>query len=137
MDRKIHLKGFSFARQSRAWLTLAAGEADAVYGDSFVRDGAAVRRIGNNVSLVFDNMDFGAGGRAALEITGSTPLDLNPIQVRFSGAEGELSTQECPFQGSGAQRFELEIPAGASAVTFVFLPGCDFDFERFRFIREE
>ncbi|MBR1822585.1 MAG: glycoside hydrolase family 2, partial [Clostridia bacterium] len=135
MDRKIHLKGFSFARLSRAWLALRAGEADAVYGDSFVRDDGAVRDIGNNVSLVFGGMDFESGGRARLNISGHTPLAANPIQVRIVDARGEIAVQECLFRGGapGEQQFELAVPTGVCTVTFVFLPGCRFDFESFRF----
>ena len=136
MDRKIHLKGFVFARQSRAWLPLCAGDADAIYGDSFQRSGGAVKGIGNNVSLLFGNMDFGEGGPVKLTLTGHTPLAVNPVQLRFESAGGATSVAECLFKGeaeSGAQRFELEAPAGVCTVTFVFLPGCRFDFEGFRF----
>ena len=59
---KVHIKGFTFTRHSRAWDTLAAGACDAVYGDSFTRDGSRVLGIGNNVSLLFDRMDFGETG---------------------------------------------------------------------------
>jgi len=135
MDRKIHLKGFRFIRQSRAWLPLRAGEADAIYGDSFMRSGAAVREIGNNVSLVFRNMDFGKGGPVRLTLEGSTPLEVNPIRLRVENEAGDARIAECPFAGNGpaSQSFELEAPGGVCAVSFVFLPGCRFDFEGFRF----
>ncbi len=135
LKRKVHMKGFSFTRQSRAWLPLAAGDADAVYGDSFTRDGSAVREIGNNVSLVFEDMDFGPGGLVALTITGGTPLEANAVQVRF----WDGSVQQCAFAGGGpaAQRFEIVAPEGCGAVSFVFLPGSRFDFEGFRFERIE
>ena len=54
LNVKVHIKGFTFTRHSRAWDTLAAGACDAVYGDSFTRDGSRVLGIGNNVSLLFD-----------------------------------------------------------------------------------
>ena len=41
LDRKIHMKGFRFAKQEKAFTKLFAGEADAVYGDSFERKGTA------------------------------------------------------------------------------------------------
>lgn len=136
MDRKIHLKGFRFIRQSRAWLPQRAGDADAVYGDSFIRSGGAVKEIGNNVSLVFRGMDFGEGGPVRLTITGHTPLMSNPVQVRFEDGAGETTVAECPFAGGdapGAQTFGLTAPKGLCDVTFVFLPGCRFDFEGFQF----
>ena len=131
MAHKIHMKGFSFTRQSRAWLPMAAGEADRVVGDSFTRQGGAVLGIGNNVSLTFEHMDFGPGGPVCLTLEGRTPLAVNPVLVRF----GDATAQECPFTGDGpaAQTFELNAPAGECAVAFLFLPGCQFDFDRFVF----
>lgn len=131
MAHKVHMKGFSFTRQSRAWLPMPAGAADLIVGDSFTREGTAVRGIGNNVSLTFEHMDFGPGGPVRLTIEGRTPLGVNPVLVRF----GDAPAQECPFagEGPGAQTFRLDAPAGECAVAFLFLPGCQFDFERFAF----
>ena len=138
MTRKLHLKGFQFTRQSRAWLPLMAGEADAVYGDSFTRNGAAVRGIGNNVTLLFENMDFEGAEAAALAITGATPLEVNSVQLRLTDADGRTLVQECPFRGDGGrtQRFQVRTLPGVCSAAFVFLPGCQFDFEGFRFERE-
>ena len=135
LNHKIHMKGFSFARQSRAWLPLRAGDADEVYGDDFTRDGGAIRGIGNNVSIVFRDMDFGGARRARLAIVGATPLDVNPVQVRVCGLSGGEVLLECPFAGAGGreQAFETDLPGGVCNVTFVFLPGSRFDFERLQF----
>ena len=137
MTCKLHLKGFCFARQSRAWLPLSAGSADAIYGDSFTRDGGAVRDIGNNVILRFDGMDFGDARDARLTIVGSTPLEQNPVQVRIANAAGETLVAQCSFLGGapGPQRFDVRVLPGECSVTFVFLPGCQFDFEAFQFER--
>ena len=135
IDRKIHLKGFSFTRQSRAWLPLAALEADAVYGDSFIRRENCIADIGNNVSLVYESMDFGSRKKALLTIDGATPLGENPITVRFQNEKGEALTALAQFKGIGrsTQTFEVEILPGVCTVSFVFLPGCQFDFYGFRF----
>ena len=138
LSGKIHLKGFSFTRQSRAWLPLRAGDADAVYGDQFERRGGAVLGIGNNVTLLFRDMDFGEARRVRLTIAGRTPLDVNAVQVRISRGQGEVLAQECRFAGSEAtveRAFGLDVPGGACEVAFVFLPGSRFDFEGFRFER--
>lgn len=139
LEHKIHMKGFSFARQSRAWLHLAAGDADEVYGDDFTRDGGAIRGIGNNVSIVYRDMDFGDARRARLMLAGATPLDVNPVQVRVSGASGGETLAECPFAGAGGreQAFDLALPGGVCNVTLVFLPGSRFDFEALRFSRAD
>ena len=138
MNRKIHLKGFSFTRQSRAWMELTTLQADAVYGDSFTRTHDCIAGIGNNVSLVYENMDFGSAEHAQLTIDGYTPLPENPITVRFQNEEGESLTALTQFKGveRGKQIFQVDVLPGACTVTFVFLPGCQFDFYGFSFRRE-
>lgn len=138
MDRKIHLKGFSFTKQSRAWMELSTLQADAVYGDSFIRTEDGIYGIGNNVSLVYDNMDYGDAKTALLTIDGCTPLTENPITVRFQNEAGETLTTLAQFKGMtrGKQTFAVEVLPGMCTVSFVFLPGSQFDFFGFRFCKE-
>ena len=135
MDRKIHLKGFSFTRQSRAWLKLSALEADELYGDDFTRTETQVAGIGNNVTLIYRNMDFGAGGAVRLTLRGATANPVCSVNVRVTDAAGVQTTQMCAFtrEGGEAQRFDLTVPAGVCGVAFVFLPGAQFDFTDFQF----
>ena len=135
MREKVHLKGFRFERQKRATALLHAGEADHVYGDSFRLDGNAVRDIGNNVSLRFDEMDFGPACECTLMIRGETDLDVNPVTVIISGDNGESIRETADFSGRNGkeQFFKVRIPGGMCSVTFVFLPGSHFHFEAFRF----
>lgn len=138
MTEKVHLKGFSFARQSRAWVRQSTLAADAVYGDSFTRTAEGIEGIGNNVSLVYGGMDFGDATSARLTIEGATPLEMNPVNVRIENAAGESETQMCSFrrtEGRDAQTFEVKLLPGECTVSFVFLPGCQFDFYGFRFER--
>ena len=77
-------------------------------------------------------MDFGTEGTDSIVICGRTPLQHNTIQLRFSNGE----TQVLPFPHSGAyreMRFPIQKVTGEQKVTFVFLPGCNFDFKWFRF----
>lgn len=138
MNRKIHLKGFSFTKQSRAWMPLSALAADAVYGDSFTRKDDCIADIGNNVSLVYENMNFGACAQAKLTIDGVTPLSENPITIRMQNEAGESVTSLAQFKGTkrGEQSFTVEVLPGVCTVSFVFLPGCQFDFYGFRFSQE-
>lgn len=136
--QKIHIKGFSFTRYEKAWLTLWAGEADAVYGDSFTRTRKAVEEIGNNVSLVFTDMDFSDTGAGKIMIRGRAKKGSNTIHVRFSNGKEEIKQiVEFPACENYEERcFELNRVKGRWEVTFVFLPGSSFDFEWFRFISE-
>lgn len=132
---KIHVKGFVFAAPQKAFARLSALDNSRIYGDAFQIEADAVTGIGNNVSLEYDNMDFGERGFSSLTICGRTPLDKNTIHVRYSGADGEIK-QIAEFARSedySEQTFRLESVKGMHKVTFVFLPGSCFDFKWFRF----
>jgi beta-galactosidase len=134
---KMHIKGFSFARRNRAFERNDAASCDHVYGDTFTVAGGAVEEIGNNVSLVFGGMDFGAEGASRIVVCGRSPIDRNTIHIRFAGPDGE-TTQAIEFTASDGyeeRAFDLEPVRGACDVTFVFLPGSRFDFGWFRFGR--
>ena len=133
---KFFLKEFHFTRQEKAYARLYALTDGVTYGDSFVRTADAIEQIGNNVSLEFSDMNFGEMGTDSIVICGRTPLQQNTIQLRFTDG----ATQVLPFPHSEEYlelRFPLEKVTGDQKVTFVFLPGCNFDFKWFRFEKSE
>lgn len=132
---KVHIKGFVFTQYAKAWQWLAAEEADAVYGDSFRRAGNAIEQIGNNVSLVFREMDFGKTPAKGIVIKGRTGNGANTIHVRFANGMEEIKQiLEFPESADYTEaEFALEPVDGKWDVTFVFLPGSSFDFDSFRF----
>ncbi|MCM3204132.1 glycoside hydrolase family 2 TIM barrel-domain containing protein [Paenibacillus illinoisensis] len=135
LKQKIHIKGFSFERQSRAFEQNTAASCDHLYGDTFSIQDEYVEGIGNNVSLEFENMDFTAEGTSKLVIYGRSPIDKNTIHIRFAGENGQ-SNQLVEFthsEGYEERVFELEQVSGVQKVTFIFLPGSQFDFGWFRF----
>lgn len=135
LKQKIHIKGFSFERQSRAFEQNTAASCDHLYGDTFSIQDEYVEGIGNNVSLEFENMDFTAEGTSKLVIYGRSPIDKNTIHIRFAGEAGQ-SNQLVEFmhsEGYEERVFELEQVSGVQKVTFIFLPGSQFDFGWFRF----
>ncbi len=137
LRRKAHIKGFSFTRPDKARAKIGALENDAVYGDRFtpVPERNAIEGIGNNVSLEYRDMDFGEIGCSRLTIYGRTPLERNSINIRLDGSEGQR-TQIVEFERAEAyteRSFTLEPIRGNQTVTFVFLPGCEFDLGWFRF----
>lgn len=136
LRRKIHLKGFQFKQPDKAFQRLSALDHDDIYGDSYTITADAITDIGNNVSLVFDDMDFGENGATKLVISGQSPLDKNTLHVLFKGADGE-SRQIVEFAYSEdycEREFTLEPITGVQTVTFVFLPGSQFDFKWFQFV---
>ena len=139
MKDKIHMKGFRFEKQVNAYIRHTAGSADAIYGDSFRREGESVKEIGNNVTLSWTEMDFAGAGEVVLEIEGSTPLPVNTVSIRIRNGSGDETVSAAEFAGDGekTQRFRLKAPAGNCTVSFIFLPGSSFDFNAFRFCRSE
>ena len=135
MRDKVHMKGFSFKKQERAFIAHEAGSADSIYGDQFRPEGGAVKGIGNNVTMTWADMDFGGEEELWLELDGSTPLSVNSVTVRIRNGAGEERTSAADFKGPGPskQRFRVKAPGGSCSVSFVFLPGSSFDFNRFRF----
>jgi len=136
-QRKAHIKGFCFKKLEKAYETIYATENDQIYGDSFTVNKDAVEKIGNNVSLEFEGMDFGEEGFKKLIICGHSPIDKNTIHVRFLGENGE-EKQMAEFlysEGYVEREFALSSVTGLNKVTFVFLPGSNFDFKWFRFER--
>ncbi len=140
LQGKVHIKGFSFLRYDKAFSRIEAGECNQVYGDSFVREGDAIRGIGNNVTLVYENMDFGEEGADRLTIWGGTPLPQNTIHIHFTDGQGQVQSRMVEFAGgAGAdgevcrRTFAIERLRGRGRVEFLFLPGSHFDMQAFQF----
>lgn len=134
-DRVIY-GGFSFEQIDRAFDENFPAECDEVYGDEFTKQGRSIVKIGNNVLLTWKALDFGADGAGSVVISGATPKEENPIQLRYTPAGGEQSAMFLNFAHSSEvtqQRFEIPRLTGVNDVSFVFLPGTKFDFISFRF----
>ncbi|MEH7416906.1 glycoside hydrolase family 2 TIM barrel-domain containing protein [Neobacillus drentensis] len=137
LQKKVHIKGFSFEKQNRAFERNLAAESDHIYGDTFTVNENKVEGIGNNVSLEFEQLDFNGEGATKLVVFGRSSIDKNTIHIRFANEAGE-SNQLVEFTQSDNYEervFELERITGIQKVTFIFLPGSNFDFGWFRFER--
>ncbi|MBQ8315391.1 MAG: DUF4982 domain-containing protein [Lachnospiraceae bacterium] len=134
-EHKIHLKGFVFTKKEKAFETLSVKENTSIYGDTFTVEEDAITGIGNNVTVVFEDMDFGKNGTTKLTICGKSRLPVNSIHVRFNTEDGDVN-EVAEFAGSAEyteRTFNFGKVTGKATVNFVFLPGCDFDFKYFRF----
>ncbi|MGN1148503.1 MAG: glycoside hydrolase family 2 TIM barrel-domain containing protein [Lachnospiraceae bacterium] len=135
-DQRYFIKGFSFTKPEKAYEKLYATEYNNLYGDTFTVKEDAVEGIGNNVSLEYENMDFGEKGFTQITICGRTKLPANSIHIRFFAESGEAVNQLVEFPHSEEYTevtFPLQSITGKNKVIFVFLPGCDFDFKWFQF----
>ena len=83
-------------------------------------------------------MDFGDHGTAEIVVKGKTPNLRNTMQIRFTAQDGTETIQLAEFTCSDKpteQSFKLERVTGLKTVQFVFLPGSNFDFSWFQFLR--
>lgn len=134
-EDKIHLKGFVFAKKEKAFEMLSAKENTSIYGDTFTVEEDAITGIGNNVTVVFEDMDFGEAGTTKVTVCGKSNLPMNTIHVRFNTENGDVN-EVAEFAGSAEYTeriFTFPKVTGKATVNFVFLPGCEFDFKWFRF----
>jgi beta-galactosidase len=135
LNRRLNLKGFEFKKPIKAYEQLSALENNNIYGDNFMITDEAITHIGNNVTIVFDDMDFGSEGFKKLVLCGCSHIENNTIHVRFQGEEGNVNQiAEFKYSEDYVEReYELSSVTGKQQVTFIFLPGSDFDFKYFRF----
>ena len=135
MTEKVHMRGFIFEKQSRAFIPQNAADADSIYGDQFVIEDGAVKNIGNNVSLLFKNMDFGGNEEAELTIDAETPLEANAITVRMTNNEEKTLNELVSFTGTErhTQSFRIPVTPKMTEVAFVFLPGSNISLYRIKF----
>ena len=132
----LYFHGFYFDQTKKALSKLRALDANVVAGDSFTKTAKAVEHIGNNVNLDFENMDFGEEGATKITICGKSNTENNSINIKFFDKDGNSTTQLIEFTHTDSYQektFDLEKIAGKGKISFVFLPGCNFDFEWFKF----
>ena len=139
LHQKIHLKGFVFRKYPKAFECLYANESEAIYGDQMRVTEKGVMDIGNNVTLEFSDMDFGSDGTDKICICGRTQNEKNTIHIRFFDGEKEnRQIIEFPQEDEFTmQEFKIESVFGLQQVSFIFMPGSQFDFYSFQFLKKE
>ena len=130
VNRKIHLKGFWFTKKEKAYTQLSATSFTQVYGDSYQVEAHAITGIGNNVTIEFSGMQMSeepvqllVHGRSLINNTIHLKFDDGQSQILEFKACEDYTTQHFLVSGKATEK-----------VSFVFLPGSNFDFANFRFI---
>lgn len=134
----IHIKGFVFTAYQKAFSRIDAAEYSRIYGDSFRVKEHAVTEIGNNVTIEYDNMQFGEEGTASITLWGRSPLPGNTIHILFTPDQGEPVRRVLEVKGTkdyAPQTIAFEPLRGNGKAAFIFLPGSHFDLESFCFLR--
>jgi len=137
--QKVHIKGFQFTHFEKAFQQFPAADNDGLYGDSFaVREGA-VEGIGNNVTIVWKDMDFGVQGARNVALCWRSKRQSNSIQFMFSGEPENRRMIEVGSAPGYPEYMEAvfslgEAVSGSHTVSLVFLPGCEIDLAWVKFI---
>ncbi len=135
--RKVHVKGFRFARWPTASRKTPATAYERIYGDSFSVESDAVTGIGNNVSIEFGSMDFGETGLGAVALRWRSKNEGNPVQAILSDDDGTTRIM-IPAGRADDWREETfplgETLRGVRSFTLSFLPGCSIDLAWFKFL---
>ena len=135
-ETDLYLHGFYFDKSPKAYAQLRALDANLIAGDAFTRTEAAVEGIGNNVNLDFADMDFGDREATSITICGKSNTENNTINIKFFAEDGNSTTQVIEFahtEDYEEKTFQLQPVTGRQKISFVFLPGSNFDFKWFRF----
>lgn len=133
---ELVFQGFYFDKTLKAFSKLRALDADSVTGDSFTKTDENIEGIGNNVNIDFSNMDFGEKGAEKLTICGKSNTENNTINIKFFGENGVNKTDAIEFSHTEKyeeKTFNIKKITGKNMLSFVFLPGCNFDFKWFKF----
>ncbi len=134
-----HFKGFSFKKIHKAYERLSILDCDQFYGDSFQKETWGMSHIGNNVTFRFENMDF-IDTVDKIMIKGRSNIDKNSIRLQSTDKEGIQQIQTLEFTHGEELKetiFNIEPIKGETVMEFIFLPGSDFDFSDFRFIKKD
>lgn len=131
---RISLKGFSFKKYGKAYETNLAVNNNFITGDTYTVTGDSIEHIGNNVCIEFDDMDFN-DGISAITVCGRSNNSLTSMHILFTDESGQKNRlAEIEYSEEyGEYRIPLQSPVFNGKVSFVFLPGTDFDFKWFRF----
>lgn len=145
-SRKVHIKGFSFTYFEKAYGRLWGAECSRVYGDSFKVESRAITDIGNNVTVVYENMNFGPEGADRVTLWGSSPLPHNTIHIHFTDESGEMTSRVlevpggedgdplgCELREYKPRTFGLEPLRGRGTLELIFLPGSNYNLESLQF----
>ncbi|MCL2603824.1 MAG: DUF4982 domain-containing protein [Defluviitaleaceae bacterium] len=147
-NRKVHIKGFSFTPPNRSRERLSFAAHDHIYGDSFTVKADTVEKIGNNVSISFEDMTFDEAAPAKqIEIAWRAARD-NTVRMVFSPGEDPKTNNSAanhseiinqltlPAQADYAPTLlPLETPLiGKGTLRFLFLPGTEVDLAWFRLV---
>ncbi len=133
-EERVSFKGFTFKKINKAYEIIDVGLRNRIVGDSFKLKENAIEHIGNNVCIDFNDLNL-CDGFSAVTICGRSNNEKTSIHLIFTNDEThENRLAEIPYsEDYGEFRIPLQSLVFNGKVSFVFLPGSDFDLKWFRF----
>jgi len=132
---KVHIKGFRFKKEAKAFAKIPFAAYERIYGDSFTVKDTAVEEIGNNVTIDFEHMDFETEA-TSMDISWRSKLDTNTIKMAFVKETGEETVNLLTLlkrDKYDSISLPLDKPLiGTGTIRFIFLPGSNIDLEWFQ-----
>ena len=132
-DKKIHIKGFSFTQVNPLDYLFKATLCDRIYGDTYNVLPDYIKDIGNNVTVEFNGIDFKEMVATHITIFGASQLPQNTIHLKTHQNTCTQILEVDTSCGQTSWTFPIEALTGLQDLTFVFLPGSQFDFTGFSF----
>lgn len=138
--QKVHLKEFSFYPVLKATEVTSILNYDYLYGDSYTLKEEAIEKIGNNVVIGFENIDFKTENISKIAIMGYAPTNKNTVQVKIKqyDKEDKYMIDFDPTKEYQTRYIDLnKIYTGKIDLEYVFLPGSNFNLKEFKFISKK
>ncbi len=135
INDRITFGGFEFIETNPAFEQTLTKNALKIYGDNYTLTEDSIENIGNNVVLEFGEMNFTNAGTSKICIHGKTPNSNNTIQLKINNEQGSqiqiLEFTHCVEYTT--KEFIIDSITGVNEISFIFLPGSNFDFKWFKF----
>ena len=128
--------GFAFSGANDPFGGISAGSYENIYGDEFEVSGSRVINIGTTLLSTLARLILRTAHQRSRSV-GSTPNEINAVQLRYN-ADGTQKTTLVNFKQSAeytAQTFDIDKISGKTQLSFVFMPGTDFNFDSFKFFK--
>ena len=136
LREKVHIKGFVFQSLTKAYERLYVNDCDEIYGDHFKKQEWGIGDIGNNVTIIFKDMDFTPKKASQITICGRAINESSSIRIQIKTHKGSLNKilefkHWTDFQ---EKVFDIDPIEGCGDIEFIFLPGSHFDFKWFQLV---
>ena len=132
----FQLNRFMFVPVLHGFDTIYAADYDEIFGDNYTVNSKTITHIGNNVTIKYHKLNMGSRTAARVRIYGRTLNQKDSIQLKID-SNGAEHTELIEFGQSTdyvEREYDITPVTGDISVTLLFLPGCNFELEWFRFI---